>query len=106
MTEDEAWLAVRRMRWPLSDGEPVCPKCGSLKNYTVKTRKKFCCAAPDCRHQFTALSGTLFASHKKSHRDLLLALAYEGPINAATVMNPKTALNVRRRKQANKGPTP
>ena len=28
--EDKAYETFKRLRWPETDGEPVCPKCGCL----------------------------------------------------------------------------
>lgn len=50
------------MRWPDTDGKPVCPKCGHTESYEIKARRKYECTA--CRHQFSATSGTIFASRK------------------------------------------
>jgi transposase-like protein len=74
MSEDEAFLNFKAVRWSDTDGEPVCPSCGSCdKHYFISTRKQFRCK--DCNHTFSVTSGTLFASHKKSLKIYLIAIA-------------------------------
>lgn len=97
--EDVAWRRVRVMRWPNRDGEPRCPKCGGDKAYTYAARRIFRCAS--CKHTFSAVSGTTFAGFKGGYASLVRRLAYDGPINGADTMGMKTALDVRRRKEAN-----
>jgi tRNA(Ile2) C34 agmatinyltransferase TiaS len=46
--EEAAYAMFRKMRWPQTDGAPVCPRCGCLDAYDVKGRRKFKCAA--CAH--------------------------------------------------------
>jgi hypothetical protein len=36
MTEAEAEAEFRKVRWPETDGEPVCPNCGSTKVYDCR----------------------------------------------------------------------
>ena len=71
--EDAAYDTFRRLRWPETDGEPVCPKCGSLKHYAITTRRRFKCA--DCGSQFSVTSGTIFASRKLAFTDLCAGIA-------------------------------
>lgn len=74
MSEDEAFENFKAVRWSDTDGEPVCPSCGSCdKHYFISTRKQFRCK--DCNHTFSVTSGTLFASHKKSLKIYLIAIA-------------------------------
>ena len=73
MSDEEADTAFRLIRWADTTGEPVCPHCGSLDNYTYKARKVFRCKA--CKRQFSVTSGTIFASRKLPVRDYLLAIA-------------------------------
>lgn len=72
--EDKAYETFRKIRWAETAGEPVCPRCGSLEHYDIPTRRKFKCAAKECRHQFSVTSGTIFASRKMSFVDLLGAI--------------------------------
>lgn len=73
MSDEEAREAFKAIRWSDNDGEPYCPKCGCTAVYTYKARALWKCKA--CSHQFTATSGTIFASHKLPIRDYLLAIA-------------------------------
>jgi transposase-like protein len=72
MGEDNAYEAFRRMRWHLTDGDAVCPRCGCTETYDISTRRRFKCMA--CHHQFSVTSGTIFASRKMSFTDLLAAI--------------------------------
>ena len=65
--EAEAIKHLEAIRWP--DG-PVCPHCGSLKNYRLKRKRLGArrCAEKECRKDFTVTVGTLFErSHIKLH---------------------------------------
>jgi transposase-like protein len=72
MGEEKAYETFRTMRWPETDGEAVCPRCGCVESYDIPTRRKFKCVA--CHHQFSVTSGTIFASRKMSFADLLAAI--------------------------------
>jgi transposase-like protein len=64
-TDVEAETAFRAVRWPETDGAPVCPECGGLEAYECRRPSgamRFRCRA--CRKDFSITSGTLFASHK------------------------------------------
>lgn len=76
--EEKAFEAFKRLRWPETDGEPVCPHCGGLDHY-VTARSRFACK--DCRKQYSVTSGTIFASRKMSFTDLLAAICIV--VNAA-----------------------
>lgn len=73
MSEEEAYAEFRRLRWPDTDGQPVCPHCGYDHCYDIRTRRIFKCAA--CRKQFSVTSGTLFNSAKLEYRDYLAVIA-------------------------------
>ncbi|KTE28606.1 MULTISPECIES: IS1595 family transposase [unclassified Sphingopyxis] len=73
MGEEGAYKTFCQMRWPETDGEAVCPRCGCVETYDIATRRKFKCVA--CHHQFSVTSGTIFASRKLSFVDLLAAIA-------------------------------
>lgn len=73
MGEEAAYKVFCEMRWPETDGEAVCPRCGCVETYDIATRRKFKCVA--CHHQFSVTSGTIFASRKLSFVDLLAAIA-------------------------------
>jgi transposase-like protein len=70
--EEKAWELFKQMRWPDTEGKPVCPRCGSLDAYDIKSRRKHECRA--CRHQFSATSGTILASRKMAYVDLVAAI--------------------------------
>jgi len=70
--EDAAYQRFCRLRWPETDGAPVCPLCGCIDIYHLATRRRFKCAA--CHRQFSVTSGTIFASRKLSFVDLLGAI--------------------------------
>jgi transposase-like protein len=73
LSDDEAWDHFRLIRWCDTDGQAVCPHCGSLATYTYKSRRIFSCKA--CGKQFSVTSGTIFASHKLSIGTYLMAIA-------------------------------
>lgn len=70
--EEAAYAMFRALRWPETDGEAVCPRCGCCEAYDIATRRKFKCKA--CYHQFSVTSGTIFASRKLSFMDMLAAI--------------------------------
>ena len=70
--EEAAYRRFCRLRWPETDGAPVCPTCGCIDIYELTTRRRFKCAA--CHRQFSVTSGTIFASRKLSFVDLLGAI--------------------------------
>ncbi|MEL6475295.1 MAG: transposase, partial [Pseudomonadota bacterium] len=73
MSDAEAQKAFQAIRWASTDGEPVCPKCGCLEHYDLKSRPVWKCKG--CKHQFSVTSGTIFSSRKLSLRDYLAAIA-------------------------------
>ncbi len=73
LSEDEAFTTFREIRWAETNGKPVCVKCGHGECYTYAKRRIFKCKA--CARQFSATSGTIFASHKLALRDYLAAIA-------------------------------
>lgn len=70
--EEAAKAMFRKLRWPDTDGEPVCPCCGHTICKPVANRPTFRCTA--CNKQFSITSGTIFASHKMDYVDLLAAI--------------------------------
>lgn len=72
MGEDKAYELFCSLRWPETEGEAVCPRCGCCDAYDIPTRRKFQCKA--CGHQFSVTSGTLFAGRKLAFVDLLAAI--------------------------------
>ena len=72
MGEDAAYQTFLKLRWPETDGEAVCPKCGCPEVYNITMRRRFKCVA--CHSQFSVTSGTIFASRKLTFTDLLAAI--------------------------------
>jgi transposase-like protein len=72
--EEAAFETFCKLRWHETDGEPVCPRCGSMNPYKITTRRKFKCREKLCHHQFSPTSGTIFASRKMAYVDLLAAI--------------------------------
>jgi len=65
-----------RLRWPETDGKPVCPDCGCTICYACRRPEgqlRWRCKA--CHRDFSITSGTLFAWHKLPLRTYLLAVA-------------------------------
>src|ERR1043165_5393038 len=76
MSDAECERTFREVRWPETNGEPVCPECGGLDAYDCRRANqapRFRCKA--CKADFSITSGTLFASHKLSLRLYLAAIA-------------------------------
>jgi hypothetical protein len=76
MSDAEAETMFAKLRWPLTDGAPVCHRCGGLDAYDCRRPNgapRFRCRA--CKADFSITSGTLFASHKLPLRAYLAAIA-------------------------------
>jgi len=73
MSDEDAYEAFKQIRWAYTEGQPVCPHCGSVECWTFKSRRIFKCK--DCNRQFSVTSGTLFSGRKLDIRDYLLAIA-------------------------------
>jgi transposase-like protein len=76
MSDGEAEMMFRKVRWASTEGEPVCPKCGCLGAYDARRpngASRWRCKG--CGADFSVTSGTLFASHKRPLRDYLAAIA-------------------------------
>jgi transposase-like protein len=76
MSDAEAEAMFKRVRWPDTNGDPVCPHCGGLDAYEARRPKgllRYRCKA--CRKDFSVTSGTLFASHKLPLKGYLAAIA-------------------------------
>ena len=71
MSDRGAENVFLRLRWPQTDGKPVCPGCGCKICYDCRrsaTQPRWRCKA--CRGDFSVTSGTLFAWHKLPLQDL------------------------------------
>ena len=76
MSDDAVENVFLRLRWPATDGKPVCPDCGCSICYACRRpagQLRWRCKA--CRRDFSITSGTLFAWHKLPLRTYLLAVA-------------------------------
>ncbi len=73
LTDAEAFAMFVAVRWAENGGEPVCGKCGCVDIYRYESRRIFKCKG--CGAQFSATSGTIFASRKMEVRDILAAIA-------------------------------
>ena len=61
--EEAARQWFEAARWP---NGPICPRCGSDKNYATKKLGRYRCGAPTCRKDFTVMTGTVMErSHAK-----------------------------------------
>ena len=76
MSDRGAENVFLRLRWPETDGKPVCPTCGCMISYDCRRpegQPRWRCKA--CRGDFSITSGTLFAWHKLPLRTYLLGVA-------------------------------
>jgi transposase-like protein len=73
LSDQEAWDTFKAIRWALTEGDPVCPRCGCLEIYFLTDNRRFKCSA--CLYKFSVTSGTIFASRKMPLRDILAAIA-------------------------------
>jgi len=75
MSDAQAEMTFRHLRWPETDGAAICPRCGGLDAY--ETRRPTGLLMFRCKHcnkNFSITSGTLFASRKMSFKQYLLAI--------------------------------
>src|SRR5712692_5352767 len=76
MSDAEAETMFCKVRWPSTEGKPICPACGGLDAYEARRPNgslRFRCRA--CKGDFTVTSGTLFDSHKLPLKSYLAAIA-------------------------------
>ena len=76
MSDRGAENVFLRLRWPQTDGKPVCPNCGCQICYDCHrsaNQPRWRCKA--CRADFSVTSGTLFAWHKLPLKSYLMAIA-------------------------------
>ena len=76
MSKPGAQNVFARLRWPQTDGKPVCLGCGCQICYDCRRspdQPRWRCKA--CRADFSVTSGTLFAWHKLPIRTYLTAIA-------------------------------
>ena len=72
MGEDGAYDLFCQLRWPETEGEAVCPRCGCLDSYKIKSRRQFECKG--CKHHYSVTSGTIFSNRKLQYVDMLAAI--------------------------------
>jgi transposase-like protein len=72
MSDADVEMLFRQMRWADTAGEPVCPECGGLDHWRLENQKRWKCRG--CHHQFTVTSGSIFAHHKMSLREILTGI--------------------------------
>jgi transposase-like protein len=96
MKDEQAEMALRRIRWADTNGQPVCSHCGGVDAYDCRRLKgapRFRCRA--CKKDFTITSGTLFASHKLPLRCYLAAIAiFCNEVKGKSALAPSRDLNV------------
>lgn len=81
MTEDDlAYSAFLQWRWPETEGKPICPACDHGRIYNISTRRRFKCAG--CYTQFSATTGTVFASRKMTFANIIEVLNLLGKVPA------------------------
>jgi len=73
MSDKAAEMAFRSIRWAETGGEAICPECGCLEHYDLKSRPVWKCKG--CNKQFSITSGTIFHGRKLALRDILGAIA-------------------------------
>src|SRR4051812_38498277 len=76
MSDRGAENVFLRLRWPETDGKPLCPRCGCQICYDCRRSEhqpRWRCKA--CGADFSVTSGTLFAWHKLPLRTYLMAIA-------------------------------
>jgi transposase-like protein len=76
MSDRGAENVFLRLRWPQTDGKPVCPRCECRICYDCRRaddRPRWRCKA--CGADFSVTSDTLFAWHKLSLKTYLMAIA-------------------------------
>jgi transposase-like protein len=73
LSDDEAFETFKAIRWADNEGKPYCPKCGCTAIYQYTARRIFKCKS--CQAQFSATSGTIFASRKLALQEILGAIA-------------------------------
>ena len=72
MGEEGAYDLFCQLRWPETEGEAVCPRCGCLDSYKIKSRRQFECKG--CKHHYSVTSGTIFSNRKLQYVDMLAAI--------------------------------
>lgn len=69
--EDTAYRVFCLIRWPDTEGRPICIRCTQANCWEIR-RRCFKCRA--CRREFSVTTGTVFAFRKMTFRDILVAM--------------------------------
>ena len=69
--EDACREWLEKVRW---NGNPVCPHCGGVENFTKPASKKYTYWHKDCRKFFTVMTGTCMHSTKLPLQDWVYAI--------------------------------
>src|SRR5262245_51836537 len=78
LSDAECETLFRELRWPETNGAPICAHCGSLDAYEARRKTgalRFRCREKECRRDFTVTSGTLFSYHQAPLRAYLACIA-------------------------------
>lgn len=62
MSEADIELLFRKMRWPETDGDPICPICGTFDHWRLEKQNRWKCKS--CHKQFSVTSGTISPTGK------------------------------------------
>jgi transposase-like protein len=96
MSDGDIVNVFLRLRWPETDGKPVCPGCGCTICYACPRsvdRPRWRCKV--CRGDFSITSGTLFAHHKLPLRtDLLAIVAFCNEVKGKSMLARSRELDV------------
>lgn len=92
-TRSKAEVSLAKWRWPDTDGNPFCPRCRGSKIGFISTRGRYKCMG--CYRQFSATSGTIFASHKMSKEALLAIINTASSAKSASALSDATGLTYR-----------
>lgn len=90
MRDTTAYDWFKRLRWPETESEPYCPKCGTLLYHTM-SRNRFNCTEKTCNAVFSVTSGTVFHARKLSFKKMLIAIWF-----SANSVKGKAALQLSR----------
>lgn len=79
LSEQECYDIVKQLRWPQTDGEPVCPHCDNsawtLGDHSLPgDKRQFRCSSKACRKKFSVTSGTLLHSRKLDFSTIVFAV--------------------------------
>lgn len=74
LSDSQAHDLFQQIRWPDTDGQPICPHCGVVDDhYWLSGFNRWKCSA--CKTNFSVTSKTIFAHHKLPLKTYLAAIA-------------------------------